>query len=120
MKPIGLSKQTFLEKVCNYEKNPNHWEFEGEKPCLIDFFATWCGPCKMVAPVIDELAEEFGDKIDFYKVDIDKEEELASAFGIRSVPTFVFCPLKGGPQAISGAMGKAELKKTIEDILLKD
>jgi thioredoxin len=120
MKPIELTKQTFLENVCNYEKNPNHWTFDGDKPCLIDFFATWCGPCKMVTPVIDDLAEEYGDKVNFYKVDIDREGELASAFGIKSVPTFVFCPQEGNPQAISGAMGKADLKKTIEDILLKN
>ena len=87
MKAIHLTKADFLTKVANYETNPNEWKFLGERPALIDFYATWCGPCKMLAPVLDELAEEYEGKIDIYKIDVDAEEELAALFGIRSVPS---------------------------------
>ena len=87
MKATHLTKADFLTKVANYETNPNEWKFLGERPALIDFYATWCGPCKMLAPVLDELAEEYEGKIDIYKIDVDAEEELAALFGIRSVPS---------------------------------
>ena len=77
MKAKHLTKEEFLNKVANYETNPNEWKFLGERPALIDFYATWCGPCKMLAPVLDELAEEYDGKIDIYKIDVDQEEELA-------------------------------------------
>ena len=84
MKVQELTKAEFLKKVANYEASPNKWVYEGDKPCIVDFYATWCGPCKMVAPILEELAEEYAGKIDIYKVDTEKEEGLAASFGIRS------------------------------------
>ena len=114
-----LTKQTFLEKVFNYEKN-KEWKFEGKLPCLIDFYADWCGPCKMVAPILEELDEEYKGKINIYKVNTEQEQELAAAFGIRSIPSLLFCPANGHPQMAMGALPKESMKKTIENILLKN
>jgi thioredoxin len=113
-----LTKQTFLDKVFNFEKN-TEWKFEGELPCLIDFYADWCGPCKMVAPILEELSTEFKGKIDIYKVDTEAEQELATAFGIRSIPSLLFCPKDGKPQMAMGALPKDALKGAIEDVLIK-
>ncbi len=118
MKPIELTKSEFLQKVVNYETTPNEWKYLGEKPALIDFYATWCGPCKMVAPILDELAAEYGDSIVIYKINTEKESELAAVFGIRSIPSLLFVPKDGKPQMIQGAMGKADLKQAIDQILL--
>ena len=112
-----LTKQTFLEKVFNYEKN-EEWKFEGGAPCLIDFYADWCGPCKMVAPILEELSKEYEGKINIYKVDTEAELELAGAFGIRSIPSMLFVPMTGQPQMVQGALPKSELKQAIDDILL--
>lgn len=114
-----LTKAEFLQKVYNYEKNPDAWKYEGDKPAIVDFYATWCGPCKMIAPVLEELAKEYEGKIVIYKIDTDKEKELASAFGIRSIPTLLFIPKSGDPQVAQGAMPKEGLKKAIDDFLLK-
>ena len=95
MKPIHLTKAEFLKKVVDYEGNPTEWKYLGEKPAIIDFYASWCGPCKRVAPILDELAAEYGDKIDIYKIDTEQEQELAAAFGIRSIPTLLFVPMEG-------------------------
>ena len=89
------------------------------KMVFIDFYTTWCGPCKMVAPILEELAEEYAGKIDIYKVDTEKEEGLAASFGIRSIPSLLFCPMDGQPQMAKGAMGKADFKKAINEVLLK-
>ena len=89
------------------------------KMVFIDFYTTWCGPCKMVAPILEELAEEYAGKIDIYKVDTEKEEGLAASFGIRSIPSLLFCPMNGQPQMAKGAMGKADFKKAINEVLLK-
>ena len=113
-----LTKQTFQEKVFNYEKN-KEWKFEGNKPCLIDFYADWCGPCKMVAPILEELSKEYDGKIDIYKVDTEAEQELAGAFGIRSIPSLLFCPQDEQPQMAQGALPKESMKKVIDDVLLK-
>lgn len=113
-----LNKADFLERVYNYEKNPQIWKFEGDKPAIVDFYATWCGPCKMIAPVLEELAVEYQGKIDVYKIDTDAERELAGAFGIQSVPTLLFIPVNGEPRVIRGAMPKADFKKVIDDFLL--
>jgi thioredoxin len=113
-----LTKQTFLDKVFNFEKN-TEWKFEGELPCLIDFYADWCGPCKMVAPILEELSTEFKGKIDIYKVDTEAEQELATAFGIKSSPSLLFCPKDGKPQMAMGALPKDALKGAIEDVLIK-
>ncbi|MBZ0179789.1 MAG: thioredoxin [Melioribacteraceae bacterium] len=114
-----LTKETFLKKVFDYENN-KEWKFGGELPCLIDFYADWCGPCKMVAPVLEELSEEYEGKINVYKIDTEVEQELAAAFGIRSIPSLLFCPKNGQPQMAMGALPKDQLKKAIEEVLLKD
>jgi len=118
-KTIHLTKADFLEKVVNYEKNPATWEYLGDKPCLIDFYASWCGPCKMIAPILEELAEEYDGQIYIYKVDTEKELELAAAFGIRSLPTLLFCPIGEAPQLAQGALPKAAFKQAIDEVLLK-
>lgn len=119
MATIELTKKAFLEKVANFEESPKEWKFLGNKPCLIDFYADWCGPCKMVAPILEELSAEYAGKVDFYKINTEKEQELSAAFGIRSIPSLLFCPKTGKPQMSMGAMSKADLKKAIDDILLK-
>lgn len=119
MKTVELTKAEFLTKVANYETNPSEWKYLGDKPALIDFYASWCGPCKMIAPILEELAAEYGDSIVIYKIDTEKEQELAAAFGIRSIPSLLFVPMNDQPQMSMGAMGKAELKKAIDEILLK-
>ena len=103
-KVIHLTKAEFLAKVYNFEKNPEEWKYEGDKPCIVDFYATWCGPCKALAPVLEELAKEYDGKIYIYKVDVDKEEELAATFGIRSIPTLLWIPKNGKPTVTQGAM----------------
>jgi thioredoxin 1 len=113
-----LTKQTFLEKVFNYEVN-KEWKFEGKLPCIIDFYADWCQPCKIVAPILEELAVEFEGKINIYKVNTEQEVELASAFGIRSIPSMLFCPADGQPQMAVGALPKETLIQAINDVLLK-
>jgi len=112
-----LTKDTFLEKVFNYEQN-QEWKFEGNLPCLIDFYADWCGPCKMVAPILEELAKEFDGKINIYKVNTEVEQELAAAFGIRSIPSLLFCPKDGKPQMAMGALPKQAMTDAINEVLL--
>ncbi|MDD3723321.1 MAG: thioredoxin [Lutibacter sp.] len=111
-----LTKETFLEKVFNFEKNKD-WKFEGEVPCIIDFYADWCGPCKMVAPILEELGKEYKGKLNIYKVDTEVEQELAAAFGIRSIPSMLFVPKDEAPQMAQGAMPKHDLEKIIADVL---
>ena len=113
-----LTKETFIEKVFDFEKN-KEWQFEGKLPCLIDFYADWCQPCKMVAPILAELAEEFKGKINIYKVDTEDQQELSGAFGIRSIPSLLFCPTDGQPQMAQGALPKATLIEAINNILLQ-
>lgn len=111
-----LTKETFLEKVFNYENN-KEWKYEGDKPALIDFYADWCGPCKMVAPILEELAEEYGDKLNIYKIDTEAEQELAGIFGIKSIPSLLFVPSEGQPQMAMGALPKDTFEKAIKDVL---
>lgn len=118
MKTINLTKSEFLTKVVDYEKNPNEWKYLGDKPAIIDFYASWCGPCKMLAPVLEELAAEYGDSIYIYKIDTEQEQELAAAFNIRSIPTLLFVPMSGAPQLAQGALPKATLKDAIDKVLL--
>jgi thioredoxin 1 len=112
-----LTKATFLEKVFNYEVN-QEWKFEGNLPCLIDFYADWCGPCKMVAPILEELSVEFKGKINIYKVNTEEEQELSAAFGIRSIPSMLFCPKDGKPQMAMGALPKQAMTDAINEVLL--
>lgn len=113
----NLTKETFLAKVFNYEQN-QEWKFEGELPCLIDFYADWCGPCKMVAPILEELSKEFDGKINIYKVNTEVEQELAAAFGIQSIPSMLFCPRDGKPQMAMGALPKQAMTDAINEVLL--
>ncbi len=112
-----LTKEAFLEKVFNYEKN-KEWKFEGALPAVVDFWAPWCGPCRVVGPVLDELSKEYSGKVNFYKVNTEEEQELASAFGIQSIPSLLFVPVSGQPKMAVGALPKAELKKIIGKELL--
>jgi len=111
-----LNEQTFKEKVFNFEANKD-WKFEGDVPCLIDFYADWCQPCKMVSPILEELQEEYGDKIVIYKIDTEKERTLAGMFGIQSIPALLFVPADGQPQMAVGALPKETFKKAIKDVL---
>ncbi|HOW39021.1 MAG TPA: thioredoxin [Bacteroidales bacterium] len=111
-----LTKETFLSKVFNYEQNKD-WKFEGDKPCVIDFYADWCQPCKMVAPVLEELSADFAGKLNIYKVNTEEEQELASVFGIRSIPSFLFVPSTGQPQMAMGALPKDTFVKAFKDVL---
>ncbi|HTO39205.1 MAG TPA: thioredoxin [Brumimicrobium sp.] len=119
MATIQLNKEMFLEKVANYEENPSEWNYLGDKPCIIDFYADWCGPCKMVAPILEELATEYKEDIYIYKVDTEVEQELAGVFGIRSIPTILFCPKGEVPQKAAGALPKDAFKQAIDEVLLK-
>lgn len=112
-----LTKETFLDKVFNYEEN-KEWDYKGELPSVVDFYADWCGPCKMVAPLIEELSEEYKGKVNFYKVDTEAEQELAAAFGIQSIPSLLFIPKDGKPQMAAGALPKETMKEVIDKELL--
>jgi thioredoxin 1 len=111
-----LTKDAFLSKVFNYEEN-KEWKYEGDKPAIIDFYADWCGPCKMVAPVLEELSEEYADKMMIYKVDTDAEQELASVFGIQSIPSMLFIPVDDKPQMAVGALPKDSIKQAMKEVL---
>ena len=119
VKAVSITKAEFIKKVANYEANPTEWKYLGDKPCIVDFYTTWCGPCKRLAPIMDELAKEYAGEIYIYKVDTDKEQELAAVFGIRSIPTLLFCPMGENPQIAQGALPKEQLKEAIEKVLLK-
>lgn len=114
-----LTKADFLTKIADYETNPSEWKFLGDKPAIIDFYADWCGPCKMVAPILEELATEYDGKVDIYKVDTEAEQELAAAFGIRSIPSILFIPMSDKPQMAMGAMPKHSFVEAIQTVLLK-
>ena len=116
---IQMNKQMFLDKVFDYTTGATEWKYQGNKPAVIDFYATWCGPCRMVAPILKDLAKEYGDQIVIYKVDTDKEKELSMAMGIQSLPTIVFIPQIGQPQVIVGAADKTTFKRAIDEVLLK-
>ncbi|MEA2041819.1 MAG: thioredoxin [Bacteroidota bacterium] len=111
-----LTEESFKEKVFNFEKNKD-WKFEGDKPCMIDFYADWCQPCKMVAPILEELQEEYAGKIDVFKIDTEDQKQLAGMFGIQSIPSLLFVPQEGQPQMAVGALPKDSFKKAIKDVL---
>lgn len=118
-KTVQLTKDQFKQLVMNYEQNPQTWVFEGDKPCIVDFYADWCKPCKMIAPIMEELAAEYAGQINIYKVNTDQERELASVFGINSIPYVLFVPLQGDPSVQRGALPKESYKEIIDDFLLK-
>ncbi|MCX6236713.1 MAG: thioredoxin [Bacteroidia bacterium] len=111
-----LTKESFKEKVFNFELN-KEWKFEGKVPAIIDFYANWCGPCKMVAPILEELQSEYGDKLNIFKVNTEEQQELSSMFGIQSIPSILFVPLEGQPQMAMGALPKDTFKSAINDVL---
>ena len=112
-----LTKEGFIEKIFDYENN-KEWKFQGEKPVVVDFYADWCGPCKMLSPIIDELSKEYEGRVDFYKVNTDQEMELSSVFGIQSIPSILFVPVEGQPQMAAGALPKNTLRQVIDKELL--
>ena len=121
-KPIHLTKAEFIKRVMDYEKNKTEWVYKGDKPAIIDFYADWCGPCKKVAPALEELAQEYAGKVYIYKINVDNEPELAGLFGVRNIPTFLIIPKTGKPSLASGASAnhaenKQRFKKVIDDLL---
>ena len=119
-KTINLTREQFLAKVANIEANPQEWKYLGDKPAIIDFYADWCGPCKVVATILEELAGEYADDIYIYKVDTEAEQQLSAEFGIRSIPSLLFVPMEGQPQMAQGALPKDALKEAINEVLLKN
>lgn len=113
-----LTVDTFKEKVYNYEENPETWTFEGDLPCIVDFYADWCRPCKLIAPIMEELAVEYEGKINVYKVNTEKARELSRVFGIKSIPAVLFIPMEGKPQMSTGALPKESYKQAIDEFLL--
>lgn len=116
MKLEHLTNETFKEKVFNYETN-KEWKFEGETPAIIDFYADWCAPCKMIAPILEELKDEYGDKLDIFKVNTEEQRELASVFGVQSIPSLLFIPKEGQPQMAMGALPKETFQQAISEVL---
>ena len=116
-KVIFLTTAEFKKKVIDFEKHPNEWVFEGKKPAIIDFFATWRGPCRRMSPTVDKIAKDYAGKIDVYKIDIDKEKQLAMVFGIQSVPTILFVPVTGKPTMQEGALDEASFRQAIREVL---
>ena len=116
-KVVHITKADFLKKVYDFEKNPDERKYLGSQPAIVDFYADWCGPCRQLSPVLDELAKEYSGKLTIYKVNVDNERGLATFFGIRSIPTLLFIPMKGKPQRSLGALSKTELKGIIKDVL---
>ena len=115
----SITASEFRKKIMDYESHPEEWVFAGSRPAVIDFYTTWCGPCKMMTPVVESLAQKYAGKVDFYKVDIDQESELAAVFGIRSIPTFLFIPMKGNPTIQMGAMQKEDFEEIIGKMMGK-
>ena len=120
MGTIHLTKAEFLTKVFDFESNPTEWRGSGDKPAIVDFYASWCGPCRTIAPILEELAKEYDGKVYIYKVDTEAEPELAAAFGIQSIPSILFIPMKGQPQMAKGALPKVTFKKAIDELLLEN
>src|SRR3954463_7834116 len=113
----NITKQDFIDNVFDYEK-ASEWQYKGNRPAIIDFYADWCGPCKAVAPALEQLADEYEGKINIYKINTDQEQELSALFGIQSIPTFLFVPLTGSPMVQRGALPKSSFKQVIEERLL--
>lgn len=118
VKTINLTKEEFIEKIVNYEESPDKWLYLGDKPAIIDFYADWCGPCRKLAPTLNELATQYEGEIYIYKVDVEKEKEIASVFGIQSLPSILFVPLSGNPVMVSGVQSKKKMDDYINSVLL--
>lgn len=116
----NLTMADFKKQIMDFEANPQEWKYLGDKPAIIDFYATWCGPCKATAPVLEKIAEKYDGRINVFKVDVDKEQELAALFGVRSIPSLLFIPLSEKPQMATGAMMQNDFERAIADILLKE
>ena len=112
-----LNKESFIERVNDFEVNKDRWSFKGDKPCIIDFYADWCQPCKMLAPILEDIAKEYEGKIDVYKVNTESEQMLSSLFGIRSIPSLLFVPMNESPQMTAGMLDVKALKSVITDVL---
>ena len=117
MATIPLTADGFKENIFDYEKEEN-WIYKGALPAIIDFYADWCGPCKAVSPVLEELSEEYDGRVLIYKIDTDKEQELSMLFGIQSIPTLLFIPMEGAPMMQKGAIPKKTFQQVIEERLL--
>ena len=117
MATINLTKGGFLRRVADIETMATDWNFLGDKPAVIDFYASWCGPCQRLLPIIETLSDEFEGKIDIYKVNVDQEEELAAAFNIRTIPTLIFIPMDGKPEREVGGKSESELRERLNNLL---
>ena len=115
---IEMDDLMFRYRIFDYKNESNEWKYKGDKPCIVDFYATWCAPCRMIAPTLKELAQEYNDSIYVYKVDVDKQKELSRAMGIQSMPTVLFIPMEGQPQAIIGAADKNTFHRAVNEVLL--
>jgi len=111
-----LTKESFKAKVFDFEQNKD-WKFEGNKPCLVDFYADWCGPCKTIAPILEELKAEYGDSLNIYKIDTEKEQELSAMFGIQSIPSLLFIPQDGQPQMAQRSFVEDSFKQAFSEVL---
>ena len=118
-KVINLTYKEFIKKVWNFEKSPNTFKYEGKLPCVVDFYATWCGPCRKVSPIMERMAKEYDGKLIVYKIDVDQEPKLAATFGVRNIPTVLFIPKEGQPSKQVGALSEQQYKQIIENNLLK-
>lgn len=119
IKPVYLTAETFRAKVWDYEKNPEEWIYEGDLPCIVDFYADWCKPCKRVAPIMDDLADVYDGKVLIYKVNTDEQRELATVFQVRSIPSILFAPMEGKPAMQPGALTKEDYIRIIDEFVLK-
>jgi thioredoxin len=119
-KPELLTKETFKEKIWDYEANPEEWIYEGSQPAIIDFYADWCKPCKMVAPILEEIAKDYDGKLTVYKIDTQKQRELAAVFQVTSIPAFLYIPVDGKPHMDKGFKQKEAFEKIIKDFLITE
>jgi thioredoxin len=119
-KTIPLTKADFLKKIVDFETNHSEWNYLGDKPAIIDFWAEWCAPCKTIAPILEELAAEYEGRLYIYKVNTEKERELTAAFGIKAIPSLLFIPMNEEPQMATGALPRESLKEMIDKFLLND
>lgn len=120
MSVVLLNEETFMQRVADFRNPHTEWKYKGDRPAIVDFYATWCGPCRVLSPVLEEIASVYKGVVDVYKVDVDMCESVADAYGIRSIPTTFFVPLHGKPVKMVGAITKREIERQITEVLLKD